>query len=88
MCSGDGRNIAYAIIAAKQIKGNAKASSKMSMWLILVGFILSLTATLIGYLVPSAYPVLGYRAIIAVVAQILGVGAIAINAIRLSSKNR
>lgn len=88
VCSGDGRNIAYALIAAKEIKNNAKTSSKMAMWFILVGFVLSLTVTLIGYLVPSAFPILGYRAIIAAVVQILGVGAIAINAVKLSSKHK
>lgn len=88
VCSGDGRNIAYALIAAKQIKCNAKISSKIALWLILVGFVLSLATTLVGYLVPAALPMLGYRALMAVAVQIVGVGITAINAIRLSAKNR
>ncbi len=86
--SEDATNIAYALVALKDIRKITKKSSQLSLGIILIGFVMAIAVSLIGYLLPIMRPILKYRDIIAVLFQILGVAVIAINTIRILKNNK
>ncbi len=84
--SGDAKNITYPLIMTSEIMRSVRRSSKMSVWIILAGIVISFAITLVGYLAPNAFGLLRYRDIFTVIIQLLSAIPLTVSAIKLWKK--
>ena len=85
VASGDAQNITYPLIMTSEILKSVRKSSKMSVWFILAGIVISFAITLVGYLAP-ALELLRYRDIFTVIIQMISAIPLTVSAIKLWKK--
>ncbi len=86
IASGDAKNITYPLIMTSEVLKSVRKSSKMSLWFVLAGIVISFVITLVGYLAPNAMGILRHRDILTVIIQLFSAIPLTISAIKLWKK--